>query len=178
MKVAVVFESMFGNTHKVAEAIREGMLEARPDATVECVPVSEASAEQVGTVDLLVVGGPTHLWGADSGRSRRMKSASANEAGSSGQATQELELHAEPSDLGHWFAALPEVGGGRRAAAFDTRLPSPLAGGAARSVARRLRRHGYELVTEPEGFTVTEAYGALREGEIERAKRWGATLVS
>jgi hypothetical protein len=39
----------------------------------------------------------------------------------------------------------------RQAAAFDTRLGSPLAGGAAHGIARRLRRHGYQLASDPEG---------------------------
>jgi hypothetical protein len=67
---------------------------------------------------------------------------------------------------------------GGNAAAFDTRLPSRMAGGAARGIARRLRRHGYHLVSDPEGFVVDDAYGPLRAGEIERAKEWGAQLIS
>jgi hypothetical protein len=53
-----------------------------------------------------------------------------------------------------------------------------MAGGAARGIARRLRRHGYHLVMDPEGFVVDDAYGPLRAGEIERAKEWGAQLIS
>ena len=57
MKVTIVYESMFGNTHEVAQAIGDGVREAYPDADIQCVPVGEASAE-VGSTDLLVVGGP------------------------------------------------------------------------------------------------------------------------
>jgi hypothetical protein len=52
------------------------------------------------------------------------------------------------------------------------------AGGAARGIARRLRRHDYHLVSDPEGFIVDDSYGPLRTGEVERAKQWGAQLVS
>jgi hypothetical protein len=31
---------------------------------------------------------------------------------------------------------------------------------------------------DPEGFVVDDAYGPLRAGEIERAKEWGAQLIS
>ena len=48
------------------------------------------------------------------------------------------------------------------AAAFDTRLPFPLAGGAARPIARELRRHGYNVVAKPMGFVVDGAQGPLR----------------
>ena len=65
-------------------------------------------------------------------------------------------------------------------------------GGACYGIARKLRGHGYELVTDPpiwargprhvmvtnrEGFILDDAYGPLRAGEIERAKEWGAQLV-
>jgi HSP20 family protein len=76
-----------------------------------------------------------------------------------------------------WFDQLPKAKEGAHAAAFDTRLGSLLAGGAAHGIARRLRKHGYHLVSDPEGFVVEEAHGPLRAGEIERAKEWGAQLV-
>jgi flavodoxin len=42
MKITIVYESMFGNTHQVAQAISDGVREAHPDADVECVPVGDA----------------------------------------------------------------------------------------------------------------------------------------
>jgi hypothetical protein len=57
MKALVVFESIFGNTQHIAEAIAEGLR-----GEVEVVEVGKARAEIAG-VDLLVVGGPTHAWG-------------------------------------------------------------------------------------------------------------------
>jgi hypothetical protein len=89
-----------------------------------------------------------------------------------------MEEDAEGPGVREWFDGLPKVEAGGQAAAFDTRLPSGLAGGAARGIAHRLRRHGYHLVSDPEGFIVDDAYGPLRMGEVERAKQWGAQLVS
>jgi hypothetical protein len=34
------------------------------------------------------------------------------------------------------------------------------------------------LVGEPQGFVLDDAYGPMRAGEIERAKKWGAQLAS
>jgi hypothetical protein len=177
MKVAVVYESMFGNTHEIAEAIGDGVREARPDAEVERVPVSEAGPDRIGSVDLLVVGGPTHIRGMTSGMSRRMGISGEQKAEASGQPAHELEPEAEGPGVRDWFASLPMASVASRAAAFDTRLPNPMSGGAAHGIARRLRRHGYELVAEPEGFVVEDSYGPLRAGEAERAKQWGASLV-
>ena len=48
-----------------------------------------------------------------------------------------------------WLDTLPGQPRGHKAAAFDTRYPFPLAGGAARAIARGLRRHGYDVVARP-----------------------------
>jgi flavorubredoxin len=51
MKITIVHESMFGNTHEVATAIGDGVREAQPDADVECVPVGEAAPELIKSTD-------------------------------------------------------------------------------------------------------------------------------
>ena len=63
MKITVVYESMFGNTHQVAQAISDGIREAHQNADVECVSVRDASPELIQSTELLVVGGPTHIRG-------------------------------------------------------------------------------------------------------------------
>jgi hypothetical protein len=80
--------------------------------------------------------------------------------------------------LRSWFHELPKDGGSK-GAAFDTRLPGSAlkTGSAAKGIARRLRRHGYELVAEPESFLVADAEAAMPEGELERARHWGASLA-
>jgi hypothetical protein len=176
MKITIVYESMFGNTHEVAQAISDGVREADPDADVGCVPVGEASPELIKSTDLLVVGGPTHIRGMTSGFSRKMGISGEQKAEVKGEAPHDLEPDAEGPGLREWFDGLPKVDGGQ-AAGFDTRLGSSMAGGAARGIARRLRKHGYDLLNDPEGFVVEEAHGPLRAGEVERAKQWGAELV-
>jgi len=72
MKITIVYESMFGNTRKVAQAISDGVREAHPDADVS---VGRASPELIRSTDLLIVGGPTHLcrMTTDSSRKRRIE---------------------------------------------------------------------------------------------------------
>ena len=55
MKTLVVYDSKFGNTKLVAEAIGEGI-----PGEVEVVHAAEADAAELGGYDLLVVGAPTH----------------------------------------------------------------------------------------------------------------------
>ena len=52
-----------------------------------------------------------------------------------------------------------------------------MTGVAARGIARRLRRHGYEIVGV-ESFLVADPEGPLEEGELERARAWGVRLAS
>ena len=61
MQAFVVYESMYGNTAKIAEAIGRGLTEA--DMTVRVVPFQQLAVEQVVDADLLIVGGPTHAHG-------------------------------------------------------------------------------------------------------------------
>jgi DivIVA domain-containing protein len=99
MKVTVVYESMFGNTHKVAQAISDGVREAYPDAHVECVAVRRASPELIKSTDLLIVGGPTHLRHMTTDFSRKRQVSGEKKAEAKGGPSHELELDAEGPGL-------------------------------------------------------------------------------
>jgi hypothetical protein len=88
-----------------------------------------------------------------------------------------LDPDAESEGLRAWLDTL-EPGGGRRSAAFDTRLDGPAAftGRASRGIARRLRHHGFELAVDPESFLVDKE-NHLISGEGDRAREWAARLV-
>jgi hypothetical protein len=91
-----------------------------------------------------------------------------------------------PADLSHpsmrtWLVALPKAGvsgGGAavRAAAFETGFKlSP--GGSAGKILKMLGEMGYEPVAKKQRFFVKGSYGPMKEGELERAKAWGAELA-
>ncbi|MGW2248713.1 flavodoxin family protein [Kitasatospora sp. NPDC001660] len=177
MHTVIVYESMYGNTREIAEAIAEGVHQADPTASVDCLPVADAGTELTRSADLLVVGGPTHLHGMSSGLSRRMAVAAESRREGREDAAAEARETAERSGLRSWFHDLPDTEPGTYAAAFDTRVGTPFAGGAAEGIAQRLSRHHYDVVAEPEGFIVEGADGPLRSGELDRARAWGAGLV-
>jgi hypothetical protein len=167
MTATVVYESVYGNTRAVAEAIAEGLGDAR------VLPVHEA-ADGAHGADLLVVGGPTHMHGLATIRSRQMGADAVKEDGGADVepgATEEPGLRA-------WLRDLRE-GEGQKAAAFDTRLDrSPwLTGVASRGIAKRLRHLGYDVV-ESESFLVEDSEGPLADGELDRARDWGRKLAS
>ena len=167
MDAVVVYESMYGNTHLVAEAIADGL------GGVPVLPVSDA-AHVPASPDLIVVGGPTHMHGLASARSRRMAVEAGNDHGSA------VVEPAASDGLGlrDWLHELPRRDGAH-AAAFDTRLdkPAALTGVAAHGIARRLRHHGYRVLGTA-SFRVADADGPLVDGELDRARAWGRQLAA
>src|SRR5262245_35825089 len=57
MRTLVVYESMYGNTRKVAEAVAGEMVDAH------AVQVSAIDGEELANAGRVVVGGPTHAFG-------------------------------------------------------------------------------------------------------------------
>jgi hypothetical protein len=109
MKITIVYESMFGNTHKVAEAIRDGAREALPNGEVQCLPVHEVAPDAAATSEVLVLGGPTHIRGMTSPRSRKMGAAAAEKQATSGEAKHVSELEAEGPGIRDGLRACPRL---------------------------------------------------------------------
>ena len=160
MKAVVVYESHWGNTAAVARAIAEGLgLDARVLAT------DEATGDAMAGVDLIVAGSP--LLGFSLPTESMLKGLASN---TGGNPTPDLS---HPS-MRSWLEALPKGAG--RAAGFETRIWwSP--GSAAKTILGRLEALGYRLVAKAQRFVVQGKYGPLRDGELERAKAWGAELA-
>ena len=174
MNIVIVYESVYGNTRLVAEAIATGARQSHPDGTLTVTRCDAASLSLVAGADLLIVGGPTHMLGMtrQSSRSQAVAPPKKNP-----DAPRHLEPGAEGPGIREWLATLPRAAR-TRAAAFDTRLSHPLAGGAAPRIARKLRRLGYTIAAKPEGFIVAATEGPMREGELDRARHWGADLAA
>ncbi|GAA3560275.1 flavodoxin family protein [Nonomuraea rosea] len=163
MNALVVYESMFGNTKQVAEAVAKGLATRIP---AEVVEVGAAPAEIGPEIGLLVVGGPTHAFS--------MSRASTRQSAAQ-QATGPLVSLGD--GVREWLATLSTSTSGLRAASFDTRVPKA-PGSAARAVAKRLRRRGIRPMSPAQSFYVTATLGPLVEGELERAEEWGESLVA
>ena len=170
MRAVVVYESMYGNTHAIADHIATGLRD-RFDTSV--VSVDAATADVLVDADLIVVGGPTHVHGMSSATSRRGAAEAAEK-----DDDLELDPAAEGDGLRDWFRHLGD-GRHRSAAAFDTRFDaSPIVTGrASKAIAKRLTKHHFELVAPPESFLV-DRDNRLLDGEAERAEGWARTLAA
>ncbi len=169
MTVVVIYESMYGNTREIAEAIARGASQHVPAVAVN---VHDATADLVGSASLLVVGGPTHVHSMSSPKTR----AAAAERASKPESGVILETGADGAGLREWFDSLSSID--VPAAAFDTRLawPAWLAGRASKRIARLLRRRGARLIRPPQSFLMGKD-DRLIAGQVDGAVRWGEELA-
>lgn len=170
MRAVVVYESMYGNTHEVADAIGTGLT---PAFEVRVVPVAEAGPAVLTDADLVVVGGPTHAHGMSRQTTRKSAVEAADKPGSG----LTLEPDAAGPGLREWFDSLGSYP--VKAVAFDTRVHAPavVTGRAAKGVTRLLRAHGFDVIADPESFLVTKET-KLEPHEADRARDWAAKLAA
>jgi hypothetical protein len=172
MRAVIIYESMYGNTHVIADAIARGL---EPGNRVSVIPVTDASAEFLDGADLVVAGGPTHAHGMS--RASTRKSAVEQAAKNAGGPALDAGVTADGPGVRDWLGSLGQISAS--AAAFDTRLGAPVmfTGRASNGIARLLKRHGLTLIAEPESFLVTTD-NKLRPGEEDRAREWGVQLAA
>jgi len=152
MKALVIYDSAYGNTAKITEAIAEAF---RPEVqlrSTDAVRPSEIEAAQ-----LIVVGSPTQ-GGRPTPKVKQML------AGLPAGALEKKRVAAFDTRIDPKTSGLP------------LRLLLKLIGFAAPKIAAALQAKGGQEAAPPEGFIVEGREGPLRAGEIERAKAWASRL--
>lgn len=169
MKALVVYESMYGNTRHIAEAIADGLRSSIP---TNVWLARDAAVADLDQVELVVVGGPTHAWGIST---KRTRDAAAVDAAK--HPDHLLENASDVTGVREWLHGNRRQGC-CRAVAFDTRLARPklFTGSAARAIQRKLHAAGFTTFDTSHSFTVTGSAGPLSSGEIERAQQWGESM--
>jgi len=155
MNVLVLYDSVFGNTEKIARQIAEALLASLPEGSmVELLQPGKVKPYQLENSDLLVIGSPTRGF-------------------------------RPTEDLANLLDRLGRNSlRGVRVAAFDTRFKADevksavtrfvvkTGGYAAKRIADRLQKAGAVLVAPLAGFYVADIEGPLLDGELERAAAW------
>ena len=162
MRALVVYESLWGNTEKVARAIGARL---SADAEVE-VADSDSAPPSVDGFDLLVVGGPTHAFSMSRPGTRE----------------EAVKSHAAPhkpvAGIREWLGQLERPGTGIPAVAFDTRVDKPrLPGSAAKAAKHELGSLGFSTAIKQHTFRVHGYEGPLVDGELEEAAQWAAEIL-
>jgi len=145
MKALIVYDSVYGNTEKIARAIAEAIT---PSNEVKVLRAGEANPSELASIDLLIVGSPTH-------------------GGRPTPAVQNL-LNKAPKLQGIKVAAFDTR--------IPTKLVRVF-GYAAGRIANNLKKKDGNLIASPEGFFVTGGQGPLKEGELERAAAWAKGIL-
>lgn len=171
-RVIVVYESMFGATRQIAETIADQL---RPFADVTIMNSANAHPEDLAHADLLVAGGPTHVFGLSSETTRD----EAQKVAERSNAVLTFECPDVTRGLRELLRALPRATTPHHFAAFSTRsakAPRLFTGSAARRIDRDIRAAGYLPLVPPHDFLI-EATHRLVDGQLTEAADWGTSLA-
>ncbi len=142
MMVLIVYDSVYGNTEKIARAIAGAIT---PFGEVKVLRVGEVNPLELGAIDLLIVGSPT-------------------QGGKPTPAIQKFLSKIPANALKNINVASFDT--------RVKMLVAKLFGYAAGRIADSLKSKGGNLAAQPEGFIVKGNEGPLKEGELERAVGW------
>lgn len=156
MKVWVIYDSMYGNTEKIAQAIGASLKSA---AEVIVAQVAGVNPAELKSGDLLVVGSPTQAFGPIEGMKQFLKSLPATQVEAVKFAAFDTRM--DVRDVNSKFFTFM-VG---------------IFGYAAEKIAKGLKGKGGVEVVPPAGFIVTGKEGPLRVGELERAAAWAGEIL-
>lgn len=149
MAALVVYDSLYGNTERIASAVAAVL-------GAETVRVGEVSPEDLARCDLLVIGSPTH-------------------GGRASAATKALLARLPPGALEGKRVAAFDTRSILESNAV-VRLLVRMLGYAAPRLASELHRLGGQIEVDPMGFLVHGKEGPLLDGEEARAESWARSL--
>jgi flavodoxin len=155
MKTLIVYDSFFGNTEKIAQAMGSAL---GLQGGSEVIKVSSLKPDQLQGIDLLIVGSPTRGFRPSEGIMAFLKGLAVNSLKGTKVAAFDTRMKlsfSKPLIIGFFLDR---------------------AGYAAKPIADGLKKAGGVLAALPEGFLVKASEGPLYEGEIARAAAWAKTI--
>jgi flavodoxin len=157
MKAWVVYDSVFGNTEKVAQAMGQAL---GSQGEVQTLRVGDVKPEHLTGLDALIVGSPTRAFSPTPAIKNWLKSLPPN-------SLKGVRIAAFDTRI-----ALSDV----NSALLNFMVK--LFGYAAKPIGDRLTKKGGTLVIPPEGFFVKDSEGPLKDGELERAAAWAKQIIT
>ena len=156
MNTLIVYDSVFGNTEKIARAIGASL---NTQGNVETLPVSQVTTEKMRGLDFLIVGSPTRSLRPTEAVAKFLNQLPKDHLSGVRVAAFDTRLVLELINS----AALRFIVG--------------KGGYAASTIARSLEKKGGKLFAPPEGFLVNGEKGPLKDGELERAANWAKQIM-
>jgi flavodoxin I len=155
MKALIVYDSVFGNTEKVARTIGSAV---GAEGQVEVMKVDTVQPVQLSGVELLVVGSPTRGFQMTKPTSSFLKSIP--DEALKGVRVAAFDTRIDMNDPVPGFL----------------KVMVRIFGYAAQPIANKLVKKGGKLAAPAEGFLVAGSEGPMKDGEMERAEEWGRKL--
>ena len=156
MKILIVYDSIFGNTEKIAVAVAEPLM-ARND--VRLLRAADAGPRDLAGVGLLVVGSPTRAFRPTKAVTSFLRRIP--RAGLKGIRTAAFDTRISPEKI--------------RSGLLDFMVK--IFGYAEDSMTRLLKRKAASGTVPAEGFFVLGSEGPLKDGELSRASTWANQLL-
>ena len=159
MKALTIYDSFFGNTEQIAQAIGNAL---GNQEDVEILRVGNVKPEQLTGLTLLIVGSPTRGFRPTPAISNLLKRIPRN--GLDGVKVAAFDTRFSMDEI--------------ESSVFILRILVNVFGYAAKPISDRLKKKGGELIIPPEGFFVKGTEGPLKEGELERAAVWAKQIMA
>ena len=156
MKTLIVYDSFFGNTEKIAQAIGNS-LGSKED--VETLRVSDIKFEQLIGLELIIVGSPTRVFKPTKAIMNFLNKIPLDSL--KGVKVAAFDTRISTVDVNSRFL----------------NILVKLFGYAAKPIADKLEKKGGSLIIPPEGFFVKDSEGPLKDGEPERAADWAKLIM-
>ena len=157
MKAVIVYDSVFGNTEKVAQSVGQAL---GASAEVSVLRVSEATPERLRGADLLIAGAPTRQFRASDGMRQWLDTLPAGAL--QGIKTAAFDTRMSVKDAKVWILT----------------ILVKIFGYAAEPMAKKLQAKGGQPTGTPAGFLVKGTEGPLFDGALERAAAWAQGLTA
>jgi len=157
MKSLVIYDSYFGNTEKIAQAVGKALGSAK---SVTVIKVGQAQHDMLQEVDIFIIGSPTRGFNPTPAVKSFLKKIPAN--GLSGLKVAAFDTRIPMGENVPGFL----------------RFMVKLFGYADKPLHDLLLMKGGHAAVPSEGFFVKDSEGPLVDGELERASEWGKQIVS
>jgi len=156
MKTLIIYDSVFGNTQKVAEAMATAFAGS---GDVNVINVKDFKNTQLDGLNLLIVGSPTRGFRPTPVLVKALQEIPGGSL--NGVKAAAFDTRLDIKKVNNLFLTFMEK----------------IFGYAAAPISKQLKVKGADLIAEPQGFFVAESEGPMTEGEIVRAQTWAKELL-
>jgi len=154
MKIVIIYDSVFGNTQKLAEEMGEVLKGNK----VDILKPAQATSSIIEKADVVIVGSPTRAFNPTKEISAFLKSIPAKYLKGKKALAFDTRMNIEEmnSKVFNFF--------------------EKVFGYAGENIEKSLMKKGADMLLPHEGFFVKDSEGPLADGELERAKNWVEVL--